>query len=67
MKERVKRLTVREAKFFKELQSGKTLGAAAIAAGYTAKHATQAGFQALEVIKARCQTLWKRKGLQVRL
>jgi phage terminase small subunit len=59
----VKRLTIREAKFFKELASGKTLGDAAIAAGYSPKHARQSGFQALEVIKSKMPDIMEKKGL----
>lgn len=58
-----KDLTPRQNKLVKALTKGGTLASAAIKAGYTSKHARQAGFQALEQIKMRMPEILDQHGL----
>jgi hypothetical protein len=66
-KDQEKRLQSRQDKFVKAYPNGKTLGDAAIEAGYSAKNPHQSGYQALKQIKGRIPEVMNELGLTDRL
>lgn len=62
-KKRRQKLSTRQQLLVKNLAKGKTQAAAAVAAGYTSKHAGQAGHQALQQIQKTAPELLAKHGL----
>jgi hypothetical protein len=58
-----KRLNQRERLLLKALAKGATFAEAALSAGYQAKHAKQAGFQAFQGVKRKMPQMLEDKGL----
>lgn len=56
-------LSPREARLLRALAEGKTYAQAAKLAGYTAKHAASAGFQAFQQVKEKAPDIMNRLGL----